>query len=126
MVTFETHKNKVSPHGEEWKNAFKKVATPVLNTDVFPHPILLALTSYFKNPKASSCADPTLYNVLRKFDGPTDLVSLKSINQGTVFYFNDRLFKKMEKKRTRSVCIEIASGRKYLINEIAMVRVKED
>ena len=126
LITFQKFKNKVPPHGHEWKSAFKKVVEPVLNNDVFHPAVMMALTNYFKNPKASSCSDPTLYNVLRKFDEPDGHVSLKSIPTGSTFIFNDRLFKKIEKKRTRSVCIELDSGRKYLIAEIASVKNVEN
>ncbi|XOV91098.1 MAG: SprT-like domain-containing protein [Bacteroidota bacterium] len=123
LVTFDEHKNKVSPHGTEWKNAFKKVSQPVLNEEIFPPMVLHAIQNYFKNPKASSCSDPTLYNVLRKFDHPSDTVPLKSLNIGDKFDFNGRIFQKKEIKRTRAVCLEIATGRKYLINEIASVKI---
>ena len=123
LITFNEHKNRVNPHGQEWKDVFKKISQPVLNDEIFPPLVLQAIQNYFKNPKASSCSDPTLYNVLRQFDHPSDEVTLKSISIGAQFDFNGRVFQKLEVKRTRSVCKEIASGRKYLISEIASVKI---
>lgn len=122
LITFEEHGRKVSPHGTEWKSNFVKVAKPMLNEQVFPAPVLNALLHYFKNPKASSCSDPALYNVLRQFDGPSDLIPLSKIAPGSSFVFNDVIYRKLEKKRTRSVCLQLETNRKYLISEVAQVK----
>ncbi len=125
LATFKEYGRKVSPHGEEWKQTFRKAMTPILNESVFPSNVLLALTNYFKDPKASSCSDPVLFNVLRKFDEPSDLTPLSKVPVGTSFTFNSKTYRKLEKRRTRSVCMEVTSQRKYLIAEIASVKVVE-
>ena len=121
LVTFKEHGRKVNPHGAEWKESFKKAMEPVLNAEVFPPNVLLALKNYFKNPKASSCSDPVLYNVLRQFDPPGNTIPLSKISIGQTFIFNGKTYVKLEKKRTRSVCQEMETKRKYLISEIASV-----
>jgi hypothetical protein len=121
LVTYNEHGRKAAPHGKEWKHNFKRVVQPILNQEVFPENVLLALTNYFKNPKASSCADPVLFNVLRQFDHPSDEIPLSKVHNGQHFKFQGRSFKKIERKRTRSVCEEIGSGRRYLISEVAQV-----
>lgn len=121
LVTFEQHGHSADPHGVEWKQNFKKVTRPVLNENIFPSNILLALTNYFKNPKAASCSDPILYKVLKQFDEPSGKIMLKQIQLGYSFDFNGRQFKKLEKKRTRAVCLELKSNKRYLISEIAEV-----
>lgn len=126
LITFEKHGRKVDPHGTEWKNNFVKVAQPMMNEGVFPKPILLALTNYFKNPKASSCSDPILFNVLRKFDLENPSIPLSQIRNGEEFTFNGKLYRKIEVRRTRSVCMALSSGRRYLISEIAPVLKKQD
>ena len=122
LVTFDDHGRRAAPHGLEWKQNFKKVAQPVLHGEVFPQPVLIALTNYFKNPKAASCSDPVLYNILRQFDGPSELIALSQVGNGEVFDFQGKHYLKLEKKRTRSVCQEVKTKRKYLISEIARVK----
>lgn len=125
LVAFKKYGNRIMPHGVEWKKSFKEVAQPMLTTDVFDEKVLAALNRYFKNPKASSCSDPTLYNVLKKFDlDPAP--QLREIKVGEEFIFNKRVFRKLEKKRTRSVCLEIKTGRKYAIAEIAEVSLSSE
>lgn len=121
LMAFKQYGRTIAPHGKEWKNCFKEVSSPVLVEEVFPKNVLSALNRYFKNPKASSCSDPILYQILKKFDSPNDLVLLKEIPIGQLFEFNNKRYLKLEKKRTRSVCEEVITHRKFLISEIAEV-----
>ncbi|MEM9339081.1 MAG: SprT-like domain-containing protein [Bacteroidota bacterium] len=111
----------IQPHGKEWKESFKKVALPVLNEQVFAPDVLVALKKYFRNPKATSCSDPELHQLLRSYDPVSDKVLLKEIKNGECFIFNKRTFKKIDKKRSRSLCEELSSRKRYLIQEIAEV-----
>jgi SprT protein len=125
LFTYKQHQDGVLPHGEEWKNVFKEVTKPLLNTDVFPEPVLHTLLSYFKNPKASSCSDPKLQMILKQFDRPNGKVFLKALTIGSEFLFNQRHFRKLQKRRTRSLCLELKTNRRYYISEIAeVVRVE--
>ncbi len=123
LVAYKEYGLSIKPHGTEWKKTFKNLVKPILSDEVFPHPVLSALQHYFANPKASSCSDPKLYAILKQFNlSKKDQIFLKEISIGTIFKFNKKIFKKIEKKRTRSVCHEMASGRKYLISELAEVQ----
>lgn len=121
LTAFRNYGRSIMPHGEEWKEHFKEVAKPVLTTEVFPEIVLTTLINYFRNPKASSCSDPILYKVLKQFDEDDGTVFLQNIAAGSNFIFNERKFQKLEKRRTRSVCKELSSNKKYLIPELANV-----
>jgi len=126
LITFQKFTKRVAPHGREWKNEFVKISNPILNEDIFPPAILASLNSYFKNPKASSCSDPILYKALRQYDTPTNKILLKDIQNHQPFLFNKKQFIRLEKKRTRWVCEELKTKRKYLINGIVDVELLED
>ncbi len=125
LITYHDFSNRVAPHGKEWKQEFAKIAQPMLTTEVFPQSVLQSLNNYFKKPKASSCSDPILYEALRKFDRPTDKISLKDIQNNKPFIFNKKRFIRLEKKRTRWVCEEIETKKKYLISSLAEVDLIE-
>ena len=125
LIAFKEYGRKIQPHGKEWKRCFTEISEPMLNSSVFPAPVLTALKNYFKNPKASSCSDPRLYQVLKEYDVAGNKILLNQIKVGQQFTFNGRTFEKLEKKRTRSVCKELSNGRKYLIAEIAEVEPLE-
>ena len=122
LVTQITFGSKVDPHGIEWKNEFKKIAIPMVEPDIFPNEIILALQRYFKNPKASSCSDPVLMKALHLFDIDKSSVMLGEVLHGKLFEFSGRMFKKESIQRTRVMCLEMNTGRKYLISKAAFVK----
>lgn len=121
LVTYLEFGKKVSPHGKEWKSNFKRLFIPMLNNEVLPDSVLRTLASHLKNPKASSCADPALYRTLSQFDEEPK-VFLSDITVGSSFKLGNRIFRKEKLRRTRYVCEEIKTGRKYLISKSAQVK----
>ena len=121
LIAFKKYGRKIQPHGAEWKQCFKEVSEPMLNENVFHPNVLNALKKYFRNPKASSCSDPVLYQILKQFDEPNNKILLKEIPIGQSFSFNKKIYVKLEKKRTRSVCQEVKTNRKYVISDLAEV-----
>jgi SprT protein len=108
--------NRVDPHGDEWKNVFKHLMEPVQRIDVFPVPILHELNRHMENPKASSFADAELTRALRMFDKNADqYTALSDIPEGSIFNFQGRYFKKGILKRTRVLCHELKTKRRYLV-----------
>lgn len=112
----------IKAHGDEWKSEFQRLMRPILNDLVFPDKILRPLRGYMRNPKASSQSDPYLVVALKSFDPQDDAIYLHQLVEGTLFSFKDRVFKKEKKQRTRALCLEIATGKRYLIPEIAPVQ----
>jgi len=123
LVVYNEHKHRVSPHGQEWKNAFKKLMLPMLRADVFPDDILRVLARHMKNPKASSYSDPKLIVTLNRYDKDQSGILLSQLNVNDQFIFNKRLFNKIELRRTRVLCEEIKTGKKYLISQTAKVKL---
>ena len=123
LLTTERHGRKSQPHGKEWKSSLKELMGPVLSDLVFPTDILIPLKKHLKNPKASTYADPVLVNALRNHDEQkTDLVLLSTLEEGDIFEFNKRMYKKISLRRTRVLCQQADSSRKYLISKMALVR----
>ncbi|MDX1628778.1 MAG: SprT-like domain-containing protein [Fulvivirga sp.] len=120
LLVYSEYGRKVKPHGKEWKQQFKNLLLPVFNDQVFPHDVLQALAGYLKNPKASSCSDHRLYRVLSLYDKVAGTY-LSDLATGQSFIFSERKFKKEKLRRTRYVCQEVATGRKYLISKSAQV-----
>ena len=121
LIVQKKYKKKIAPHGKEWKNCFKEIAQPMLKKEVFPQEILDALSIYFKNPKASSCACPELYTALKKHDPDAHYDTLKDLPVGKSFVFRNRLYQKVKKNRTRARCKCVKTGNMYLISELASI-----
>jgi len=110
------------PHGWEWKAEFRRLLSPMMNDLVFPLAVLVPLKRHMRNPKATTQSDPELVKVLRQFDNQESRIYLSDIQAGLPFSFKGRNFKKESVRRTRAVCIEIDTGKKYLISEISEVQ----
>lgn len=123
LVTWEKHRNKVRPHGQEWKLSFKEEMMPFLNESVFPKDVLKVLSKHMKNPKSATVRDVELVKALRKYDEPSDTLMLSEIPEGADFEFNRRKFTKGKKLRTRFRCVENGTDRVYLISGIAEVKL---
>lgn len=100
---------------------------PMLSDLVFPKDVLLPLKRYMINPKASTGADLFLVREVRKYDqqeSSKKTTYLSDIKQGSDFLLKGRQFKKENTRRTRILCLELDTGKKYLISGNAEVVVK--
>lgn len=113
----------IKPHGREWKQTFQKLLIPMLKPEVFPKDILLALRIHMRNPKASTGADLFLSKVVKLYNKPgnSELHLLADLKLGETFELRGRQFLKQEVRRTRVVCTELATNKKYLISAHAEV-----
>lgn len=117
-------KRRVQPHGVEWKNEFRTLLLPVLTPDFFPEAILIPLKRYASNPKASTGADIALYTAVKKFDNlgeRTNKTELIQLTEGADFLFQNRRFVRGAVRRTRVLCVDKISQRKYTIPAHALV-----
>ena len=123
LLTWENFKNKVSPHGAQWKSIFSKIIEKLLKKNIFPEDIHSALESYSINPKASTQSDIYLSHVLKKYDiKNTFTESLIDIKHGSIFEIeNGRKFTRGEMKRTRIWCEEISTKAIFAFNPNAEV-----
>ena len=121
FVTYKQAKN-VKPHGKEWKQNFQHLMLPFLNPSIFPNNLLPLLAKYLKNPKASTSSDVNLTYALKQFDHKLEKNYIFELEHGSVFTFNNRIFKKGNKRRTRFECVEISTNKIYLFNQNAEVK----
>lgn len=112
------------PHGPEWKAEYKRLMTPFLSPQVFPEDVLSVLEEHLLDAPGSSCSDPRLMRVLRKYDS-TPRPFLEELPHNTVFRFNQRLFVKGDRLRTRYRCRCLNDRRIYHIDRTAEVHVEQ-
>ena len=113
----------IKPHGVEWKNIFKNLLLPIINSEVFPNDILRTLAIYAKNPKASSDTDLNLSLALNRYNiNQYDYVF--GLSNGSVFKAsNDRVYVMIKKLRKRYECMDILTKKLYLFSP--NVKIKE-
>lgn len=127
LVTFTQYKNRVDPHGKEWKHIYGAMLKDFLTPDIFPNDLLHFLTKSLHNLPASSCSDETLMRALKKYDlGGNGMVMVEDIGEGRLFDAGKgQIFRKGKKLRKRYQCEEVATGRIYLFSGIYEVKAYE-
>lgn len=126
LLTWQQHKASVKPHGPEWQQNFRLLMAPLLTKEVFPLALLKVLEKYMQAPAASSASYQPLWLALRAYDQQPEnenLLLLKQVPDGTTFRFSDVVYRKVEVRRTRALCHNIANGRRYLISTAAQVEL---
>jgi hypothetical protein len=122
LVAFKNFGSAIKPHGEEWKFTFQKLMLPFIRPEVFPSQLLPLLAIHFKNPKASSDTDTKLSLALKQFDPDNDKNYIFEIPLGGKFrLYNGKIFKRGNKRVKRYECVEISTGKIYLLNPNAEV-----
>ena len=122
LLTWNDHKNKVKPHGSEWKRNFRRMMTPFLEQNIFPDELGKVIINYLENPSASSCTDLTLSRALKMYDRSMPILRLEELPADTVFTIKDgRKFQKGERLRKRYRCVCLDNGNTYLFNPLAEV-----
>jgi SprT protein len=103
------------PHGLLWKKKFQSLLNPILKQEYFPADLLFELNEHMKNPKSSFCYDINLSKKLDLFDNAKENIYLDQLNDGEFFYYkNLGMFKKINKRRKRYLCLRIDNNKKYL------------
>ncbi|MEM9858645.1 MAG: SprT-like domain-containing protein [Bacteroidota bacterium] len=120
LITFKKYDRRAQPHGIEWKEAFKDLMRPVVMNKVFPEPLNSYVIQHMQNPRASSCNDYNLNVALRKLDANPGNI-LHELAFGQQFKLGKKIFRKESLRRTRYMCQEVKTGRKYLISKSAQV-----
>jgi SprT protein len=127
LHTFLTYGHRVAPHGSEWKNCYKKLLLPILDSKKLPEDIEKVLINSLISVKASSCSDQHLSRTLKKYDPPKQGIELlEKLPKNSIFVLNGREFKKGELRRKKFLCEEMISHRMYLVNALAeVIPIKE-
>jgi SprT protein len=128
LITFDEYRNRVAPHGKEWKNHFSSLLSHFMKLNIFPDDIQQTLTRSIQNPAASSCSDMSLMRVLRKYDaGDKNFVLIEELSSGALFKLKDgRMFQRGEKLRKRYKGVDVKTGQTYLFNALYEVALVED
>lgn len=127
LTNWNKHKDRVQPHGAEWKQEYKDLMRHFLHDEIFPEDVMTALHRYMRDPAASSCSDTHLLRTLKRYDERDTTVLLEELAPGSRFLYGaNRAFLKGEKIRKRFKCKEIATARMYLFDPLTEVYALQD
>lgn len=124
LKTFLEYRNKVKPHGDEWKRNFRDLFATLLIEEEFrkDSEIFHVINAELVNPKACSGVNVKVERAFAKYDEKQG-VYLEEIDVGRKFVFRDQKYIKLENRRSRVMCLNEGNNRKYTINKAALVEV---
>jgi SprT protein len=122
LTAFKKYGYRVMPHGKEWKHEFRELYKPLLVETHLPKDVIQKLHVFLRNPKAASCSEQGLFVAEGNILLPNQRF-LKDLPTGTKFYLKRKSYLKLELRRTRVLCEDCLSHRKYLIHQDAIVEV---
>jgi SprT protein len=126
LLTFEQYKNRVEPHGKEWKASYGQLLVKFIEKKIFPPDIEKVLRQSVMNPAATANGETALIMALRRYDTQKreGYFHIAEIPMGSIFQTDDkRIFKKGEKRRSRYTCTEIKTGLKYTFSPVYEVKL---
>jgi hypothetical protein len=116
------HGRKAKPHGDEWKNAYRRLVQPFFDQQVFPFILTTELHRYFLKTPATFHRDTRLINTLASVEGGNTIMTVNEIPLNSTFtLMNGRQFVKLEKLRTRYKCFCPKTHKYYLVPKSAQV-----
>ncbi|MFD1553799.1 sprT domain-containing protein [Putridiphycobacter roseus] len=121
LKAFKDYGIAIKPHGLEWKQTFALLFQPVIDQDILPTDIYLAIRNYLQNAKASSCSDEALYRVLRRYDDKKAIL-VEHLTLGSKFMLNNLIFEKGKKLRKYYLCTNTQTNRQYRVLGMAEVQ----
>lgn len=125
LLTFEQFRNRVEPHGKEWKANYSRLLIDFVQRNVFPQDIAQALQKSMLNPAATANGETELMLVLRRYNTTQKIgfVSISTLPDDALFTTEDgRVFKKIAKRRKRFQCVETKTGLHYIFSALSEVK----
>lgn len=127
MNTFLAYGRSVQPHGHEWQEQYRRLLIEYFNEGHFPPETQPLFKRYTARIPLNRTAGQELELALKRYGMPEDNKGCLTLNElplNTCFQLKNKpgmVFINLEKRRTRHLCLEKNTKRKYLISGNAEV-----
>ncbi|MCX6231715.1 MAG: SprT-like domain-containing protein [Bacteroidetes bacterium] len=120
LFVWNKHRNRVDPHGTEFKTTYYSLLNQFIDQNVFPDDIKTALLKIEVKPETAKLE---LGRILKSYNSTVhDTQFIEQIPMHTLFKTADgRTFQKIEKLRKRYKCLCLNDKRKYLFHPLVNV-----
>lgn len=120
LFVWNKHKNKVDPHGKEFKTTYYSLLNQFVVLNIFPDDIKAAIQKIETSPENAKLE---MGRALQKYSQSNqNMLLVEEVPLNTNFKTPDgRTFQKLEKLRKRYKCLCLNDKRKYLFHPLAKV-----
>lgn len=120
LFVWNKHKNKVEPHGKEFKSTYYSLLNQFVELKIFPEDIKIAIRKLETSPENAKLEMGRAFQKYTYDNQNTKF--LEEIPLDANFQTPDgRIFQKLEKLRKRYKCLCLNDKRKYLFHPLAKV-----
>ena len=123
LIAFENYSFRISAHGKEWKDTFRKMLLESI--DIYSDDLKPIILNFAKNPKANFMASPELVRYFHIEDPDDDFVFIETLTINDDFHYKGDQYKILEKKKKLYLCVNLANSKKYLFRPLAKVEKLE-
>ncbi|MDR3272539.1 MAG: SprT-like domain-containing protein [Flavobacteriaceae bacterium] len=123
LAAYDLHSREILPHGQEWKKIFSDMILKSL--DVYEEDLRKLLLKYARNPKANFYADRSLSEYFLRKEND-NVIFVKDLEYKQPFLFKGKIYYRLEKQKTRYLCLENKTNKRYLITGSAPVQAVKD
>jgi len=126
FLTYSDFRYKIKPHGDEWKNKYKKIMKPFLHSSIFPPKLLLLLKNHMEKPTASTDSDSELSIEIKKHDINLNSKFIFELMVGDIFKFNLKNYQILKKRVKKYECLNLTTNKKYLFSphvQVSLINV---
>lgn len=120
LFVWNKHKNKVDPHGKEFKTTYYSLLNQFVALNIFPDDVKAAIQKFEVSPENAKLE---MGRALQKYSQSNhNMLLVEEVPLNTNFKTPDgRTFQKLEKLRKRYKCLCLNDKRKYLFHPLAKV-----
>ena len=120
LFVWNKHKNKVDPHGKEFKTTYYSLLNQFVALNIFPDDVKAAIQKFEVSPENAKLE---MGRALQKYSQSNqNMLFVEEVPLNTNFKTPDgRTFQKLEKLRKRYKCLCLNDKRKYLFHPLAKV-----
>lgn len=119
QVTVNNQAKRTKPHGKEWQQSFFSLLKQAIERKLFDTTIEKAIQEhFFKKEIYSRKRDFIISNIIFEAETQSTKMFVSDLKIGDIFTANKTLqLKVLEKRRTRYLCQDIHSKKKYLVSQ---------
>lgn len=119
LIAFEKYGRKISPHGNEWKETFRKMLIESL--EIYDEDLKPIIVKFSKAPKANFMASPDLVRYFHTEKQDDSLQFIEELQKGEFFIYRNEKYLLEGLVKKNYLCKNLATGRKYSFKPLARV-----
>ncbi|PKF75089.1 SprT-like domain-containing protein [Chryseobacterium sp. PMSZPI] len=119
LIAFEKYGRRISPHGNEWKETFRKMLLESL--EVYDEDLKPIIVRFSKSPKANFMASPDLVRYFHTEKQDDSLQFIEELQKGEFFIYRNEKYLLEGLVKKNYLCKNLATGRKYSFKPLARV-----